>query len=112
MSASIRDIIYNFAKDMRHLFGKDLSRVVIYGSYARGDYTKSSDIDVMILVKTSEDHIRKYADAVADCAFEYLMRYGVDISPVVKNEEHFNYWADNLPYYRNVRDEGVVIHAK
>ena len=39
------------------------------------------------------------------------MKYGVDISPVVKNEAHFNEWSDNLPYYRNVRDEGVIINA-
>jgi hypothetical protein len=24
----------------------------------------------------------------------------------VKKEKHFNYWSENLPYYRNVRDEG------
>ena len=40
-----------------------------------------------------------------------LMKYGIDISPVVKNEEHFYSWADNLPYYRNVRDDGVMIDA-
>lgn len=38
------------------------------------------------------------------------MKYGVQISPMIKNEMHFNYWVDNLPYYRNVRDEGAVIH--
>jgi hypothetical protein len=63
------------------------------------------------MVKISEEHIRDYADEVSDCAFDYLMKYGVDISPVVKNESHFNYWVENLPYYRNVRDEGVVIRA-
>ena len=35
----------------------------------------------------------------------------VDISSAVKNVEHFNYWVDNLPYYRNVRDEGVKLSA-
>ena len=44
-------------------------------------------------------------------AFEYLMRFGVDISPVITNIDHFNYWVDNLPYYRNVRDEGVRLSA-
>lgn len=111
MPISVKDIVLNFAKDMYRLFGKDMSRVVVYGSYARGDYSKDSDIDVMILVKISENNIRDYTDDVADCAFEYLMKYGVDISPVVKNEEHFNYWVDSLPYYRNIRDEGVIVNA-
>ena len=43
--------------------------------------------------------------------FEYLMRFGTDISPVIINVDNFNYWADNLPYYRSVRDEGVKLSA-
>lgn len=111
MPNSIKDIIYEFAKDMYHLFGTNMSKVMIYGSYARGDYSKDSDIDVMILVKISEDKIRNYTDDAADCAFEYMMKYGIDISPVVKNEEYFNYWVENPPYYRNIRDEGVIVNA-
>lgn len=111
MPTIIKDLVYEFAKDMQRLFGNNLSTVVIYGSYARGDYTEESDVDVMLLVRIPEDKIRKYADQVSDQAFEYLMKYGIHISPVIKNEEHFNYWVDNLPYYRNVRDEGVVVHA-
>lgn len=48
---------------------------------------------------------------VCDYAFDYMMDYGLDISPIVKNIDHFNAWADNLPYYRNIRDEGVTLIA-
>lgn len=111
MPAFIKDLMYEFAKDMRRLFGTNLTSVLVYGSYARGEYTENSDVDVMILVKTPENEIRNYTDQIADCAFEYLMKYGIDISPVVKNEEHFNYWVENLPYYRNVKEEGVRVDA-
>lgn len=109
MPTSVKELMYEFAKDIRRLFGTNLTSVLVYGSYVRGEYTENSDVDVMILVKTPENEIRKYTDQVADCAFEYLMKYGIDISPVVKNEEHFNDWVENLPYYRNVRDEGVRV---
>lgn len=111
MSALLRKSIYEFAHDMKKLFGQDLSKIVVYGSYARGDYTENSDVDVMILVKIPEECIRKYSDQVSDCAFEYLLKDGIEISPIIKNEDHFNYWVDNLPYYRNVRDEGVIVNA-
>lgn len=29
--------------------------VILYGSYARGDYTSDSDVDIMILVNLSEE---------------------------------------------------------
>lgn len=111
MPVQIKSIIYEFALDMLHLFGSSLSKVIVYGSYARGDFSENSDIDLMILVSTPEDQIRDYTDRVSDCAFDFFMRYGVDLSPVVKNEDHFNYWADTLPFYRNVKNERVLINA-
>lgn len=111
MPEMVQNILYMFARDMRRIFGADLCQVLVYGSYARGDYTENSDVDVMILVKTKESDIHSYLDAVSDCAFEYLMKYGIDISPVVKNIDHFQYWEECLPYYQNVRKEGLEVHA-
>lgn len=111
MPVMIRNIICEFAEDMQKLFVNQLSSVVVYGSYARGDYTETSDVDIMLIVKISENEIRNYLDQVSDQAFEYLMKYGIQISPVIKNENHFKYWMDNLPYYRNVKNEGVIVYA-
>ncbi len=111
MPVQIKDIIYKFSQDLKSLFGDKLSKVIVYGSYARGDYDNNSDIDVMILVRLTEEEIKQYMNFVSDCAFEYLMEYGVDISPVIKNEEHFEYWMNNLPYYRNIHEEGIVLNG-
>ena len=96
---------------MRKLLGNTIDSVIVYGSYARGDYSELSDIDVMILVTLTDEKIKKISDEISDMAFEYLMRFGADISPVIINVDHFNYWVDNLPYYRSVRDEGVKLSA-
>ncbi len=111
MPTNITDIMQQFASSLRKLLGNTLDSVIVYGSYAREDYSELSDVDVMILVTLSEEKIKKISDEISDMAFEYLMRFGVDISPVITNIDHFNYWVDNLPYYRNVRDEGVRLSA-
>lgn len=111
MPINITDIMQQFASSLKKLLGTTLDSVIVYGSYARGDYSELSDIDVMILVTLTEEKIKKISDEISDMAFEYLMKFGVDISPVITNIDHFNYWADNLPYYRNVRDEGVKLSA-
>ena len=111
MTTNIKEIMQQFADRVRGLLGNTLDSVIVYGSYARGDYSELSDIDVMILVTLSEEKIKKISDEISDMAFEYLMKFGVDISPVITNIDHFNYWVDNLPYYRNVRDEGVRLSA-
>lgn len=85
--------------------------MIVYGSYARGDYSEFSDIDIMLLVSLSDNEIKEIFDQISDLAFEFMLKYGVDISPVITNTDHFNYWVDNLPYYRNIRDEGVKLSA-
>lgn len=65
----------------------------------------------MILVKMSEAEIKKIENEIYDLAFEIEMNTGVDISPVIKNENQYEYWSDTLPYYKNIKREGVVING-
>lgn len=109
MPDTVRDIIYSFSQQMKNIFGSHLSKVIVYGSYARGDYKDNSDVDVMILVDLPEDKIKKMENTVYDIAFDIEMDTGIDISPVLKSKTQYEYWADVLPYYRNVREEGVVV---
>ena len=44
---------------IKDIMGSKLTKVIVYGSYARGDYNSSSDVDVMILVKMSDNEIKK-----------------------------------------------------
>ena len=111
MPVHISDIMEDFAKNARKILGNSLDSVILSGSYARGDYSEFSDIDVMLLVSLGDEDIKKISDQISDLAFDFMMKYGVDISPVITNTDHFNYWVDNLPYYRNVRDEGVKLSA-
>ena len=57
----------------------------------------------------TDEEIRKTKTSIYDLAFDFQMEYGVDISVVIKNEEHFNYWLGVLPFYDNVQKEGVVL---
>ena len=109
MSENIRNIIYRFSQELRHILGDKLTKVIVYGSYARGDFRENSDIDIMILVKMSDEEIRLVKNDIYDLAFEFEINTGIEFSAIIKNEDQYEYWVDTLPFYRNVRDEGVVI---
>lgn len=40
------------------------------------------------------------------------MDTGIDISPIIKSEAQYEYWVDVLPFYRNVKKEGIVVSGK
>ena len=93
------------------MLGSDLVKVIVYGSYARGDYRENSDVDVMVLVRLSEPDIKKIATVIYDMAYDIELEKGIHISVVIKNEEQFEYWVDTLPFYKNVSQEGIEINA-
>lgn len=109
MPENVSSIIYNFSREVKRLLGEKLTKVIVYGSYARGDYRDNSDVDIMILVKMTDEEIRTVKNDIYDLAFEVEMNTGIEISPVIKNEKQYEYWVDTLPFYRNVRDEGIVV---
>ena len=111
MPDDVRNVVYKFSLQLRKLVGSSLSKVILYGSYARGDNHDFSDVDLMILVKMSDSEIKRIENDVYDIAFEIEIETGIDISPIIKNEAQYEYWVDTLPFYRNVRDEGVVING-
>ncbi len=108
---STHDILLEFTQQVQKVLGKSLKKVILYGSYARGDYRENSDIDIMVLTTLTDEVIRQIKTTIYDVAFDFQMEYGVDISVVIKNEEHFNYWLGALPFYDNVQKEGVVLSA-
>lgn len=106
-----QEIITKFAQDVKKTFGDSPCKVVLYGSYARGDNRENSDVDVMVLTSFTERQIEAKETELFDLAFEYQMDYGIDISVVVKNENHFKYWLGALPFYDNVNREGIVLNG-
>ena len=76
-----------------------------------GDYNEHSDIDVMIMVKGSEIEAKKYMDDIAELCFDFEMEYGVSLSPILQNVEEYNHWVAAVPFYQNVKNEGVVVYG-
>ncbi|WP_244091480.1 hypothetical protein [Anaerostipes hadrus] len=55
--------------------------------------------------------LRFIENQVYDLAFDIEMDTGVDISPIIKNEEQYEYWLDTLPFYKNIYEEGVIVNG-
>ncbi len=100
-----------FTNKVKEIFGENLKEVILFGSYARGDYDEESDIDVFVLVDMPDAQLSELSHTVIDKTYDINLEYNVLISFVLKDINHFNEWKDTLPFYRNVDREGVRISA-
>ena len=75
------------------------------------DAEDGSDIDVMFLVDAPRQDIARQHWRFGEAAAEILLERGVLVSPVVEERAYYERNADVLPFFRNVRREGVAIHG-
>lgn len=100
-----------FARGIKDIIGKDLVKIILYGSCARGEDHDGSDVDIMVLTNLSGQELEEAECRIFDLSYDIFMEYNVDISVVVKNEEHFRYWLGVLPFYDNIQREGIVVNG-
>lgn len=101
------DLVKQYVELLSKIYGEHLKTVILYGSYARGDYTENSDIDIMVLLDLNDMDIKKYRHELSGMTYDFNMDYDLDIKPIAKNREHFNKWVGVYPFYSNIEREGV-----
>ncbi len=48
MCQRLNEMLKKYVADVHKIYGESLKTVILYGSYARGDFRPDSDIDIMI----------------------------------------------------------------
>lgn len=102
-------LLEEFREAVVQILGKRLSRMTLYGSYARGDFGRDSDMDIMILADLQPEEIWVYADRIYDVTYDLEMKYGREINPTVQSWEIYEQWKKIYPFYMNIEREGIAV---
>lgn len=97
------------AEEAKRLLGDKLDAVVLYGSYARGDYDDESDIDIMIRIDCDIDSLEHYRKQFIKLASRLSLEHEIEVSLVFRDLLTFNKFKNALPFYKNVEREGIKI---
>ena len=108
---NIENAINEFLSGINKILKNRVNKIILYGSYARGDYRKNSDLDIMVLTDLSEEEIVDMRTELWDYSYDIGLDNDIVISALLKNIDDFNYWLDTLPFYMNVQKEGVVLNG-
>lgn len=105
----ITDEVTNSIKD---IMGNKLYKIILYGSYARGDFNEDSDIDIMVLTTADVSEFMKYRKQVNHIASRIGLDNDIIISVSVKDKDNFYGNKDVLPFYKNVLKEGIELNGE
>jgi predicted nucleotidyltransferase len=103
----IEPILKEFKQKIAELYGQRLKKVVLYGSYARGQANdEDSDIDLAIVLTGTVDPCKEI-DRMADIFTDLNLEHNVLIAVYPVSEVDFE--KVKSPLLINVRREGIAV---
>lgn len=103
------DILRKVAQQAQAVFGNRLEQVILYGSYARGDFDDESDIDIMILANVDRNSLRQFKPSFLRLTSDLGMENDVLITVTLKDSQTFHQFLDAVPFYQSVAKEGIPV---
>ena len=110
-SNELKSITDEVVKRTIHYENLKIKQVILFGSYARGTAEAGSDIDIMVLCDNSDDEARKYCMDIFRLADKIAFENDIMIQVDVESIANYNKWVDHLPYFKNIKDEGVLLYG-
>lgn len=96
------------AREVRKRLASELGQsvqVILFGSQARGDATKESDIDLLVILPTIDARTTRLASRIG---WEVGFDAGRVISVIPDTREQMKRFAF-LPFYRAIKNEGIAV---
>lgn len=108
----IEEVKNEVVRELPELLQKDLRKIILFGSYARGDCSDESDIDIAVLVEggrsDSERCGKKLVSFSADMDIERLVVVNFICLPYREFNERKSYY----PFFSNIDKEGIVLYGR
>jgi uncharacterized protein len=106
VNATIQPILAELREGLQALYGPRLTRLVLFGSHARGDAAADSDIDVLVVLDGDVRPGEEIARAGAVTA-GLSLKHNCLVSTTFISAGRFE--SEKSPLMVNVRREGVVV---
>lgn len=102
----IKDVVHEFYQAVKAEFQDNLSDVLVFGSWARGDADEESDVDLLVILKKIPDYWKE-KNKITDIAYNigYNAKKVLMLSTVLMDEKTF-LSDEPSPFLMNVRKDG------
>ncbi len=112
LNSDIIEKIKREVPDMiREFMEKDLVKMILYGSCARGDFKDYSDVDIALLMKGSRMDSWVYNDKIDEVATKLALKYFAIVNFVLLPYQEFEEKKGWYGYFKNIEKEGIKLYG-
>lgn len=108
-SGKINSLLPGIKKRIKDSFGEKVDKIILFGSYARGDYDKESDIDILVIV--DDENLDEYQQKRIALTNYYLDKENILLSIIIENAGVAERYKYHSPFLINVLKEGKVVYG-
>jgi predicted nucleotidyltransferase len=94
--SKMEKILEEFISECKKKFGKDLISIILFGSYARGTYKETSDIDLLIIVNNLSKNWIENDKLIEDIEIKFIKKYDINIQSILTTPQSIE-WHANWP---------------
>jgi predicted nucleotidyltransferase len=105
-SKKIASTLEKLKKEFTEYYKHRLIYMILYGSYARGDFRKYSDIDILVVLNEIRSEMQEI-DKLAELKTDILLDSDVYISTNPVSIDKIN--NSDFTFYKNIQKEGIII---
>ncbi len=109
MSKKVKGILNRFKKRIFSELSGQIEKIIVYGSYARGEARADSDLDILVIVKEKSKLLES---RIRDIAYDIMWEQ--NFVPLISVEILGKYSYDKLgklgsSFHRNIQNEGISL---
>lgn len=96
---------------IREVMKKDVVKMILYGSCARGDFKEYSDVDIALLTRGTRTDTWKYNDKIDQVATELALKYFAIVNFVLLPFDEFEEKKNWYGYFKSIEREGIKLYG-
>jgi uncharacterized protein len=86
LSSREQEALSQFVVRLRERLDDNITKIVLFGSRARGEGTEDSDIDLLVLLQCMDHALRR---EILDLAADIFIDMEINLSPLVMKSDHY-----------------------
>jgi predicted nucleotidyltransferase len=100
-----KEAIARYLEILSQIYREQISKVILFGSVARDDFSPESDIDLLIVTANGGQNLK---DEISMACFDIMLETEVILSPLVMDEETYEWHKQYRdPLYNQIQKDGI-----